>query len=94
MRIKSFEWNEGNVSHIARHNVTPEEVEETCFNDPLILKARGNRYLALGRAESGRYLTIVFEVKFGGIARVITARDMMDRERRYYRRIIGERRQK
>ena len=86
MRISSFEWDETNVAHIARHNITPEEVEETCFNNPLILRGRWKRYYALGQADSGRYLTVIFEVKFRGIVRVITARDMDDSERRRYLR--------
>jgi len=45
---------------------------------------------ALGRAENGRYLFVVFALKPGGTARVVTARDMSASERRFYRRGKGE----
>ena len=86
MRIDSFEWDETNIAHIARHNIVPEEVEETCFNKPLVFRGRWQRYYALGQTDSGRYLTVIFEIKFGDIVRVITARTMDDSERRRYLR--------
>ena len=86
MRIKAFEWDEGNIGHIARHNITPEDVEEACCNDPLIFKGRNNRYYALGQSDNGHYLMIVFMIKFMGMARVITARPMQDAERKRYLR--------
>jgi uncharacterized protein len=30
-----FDWDEYNLSHIARHGVTAEEAEEAVMNDPL-----------------------------------------------------------
>ena len=83
MRIHSFDWDFINVGHIARHHVSPDEVEEACFNGPLVLRGRGGRYYALGRTDSGRYIMVVLECR-GGIARVITARNMTDAERRRF----------
>jgi len=37
----------------------------------------------------GRYLTVVFELKKGSIARVITGWDMNDTEKRYFRKGKG-----
>ncbi|HHW44888.1 MAG TPA: BrnT family toxin [Desulfotomaculum sp.] len=77
-----------------RHNVTPEEVEEVCFGNPLILKSkqdakgRNPLYYALGRTESGRYLFIVFIRFKHGRAMVVTARDMNQYERKYYQRKV------
>jgi len=28
-----FEWDENNIDHIARHNVSPDEVEDVAFDD-------------------------------------------------------------
>lgn len=86
MRIRAFEWDETNISHIAGHGITLEEAEEACFNNPLILKGRQKRYYILGLTDSGRYLTVIIQPKFGGIARVITARDMAETERHRYQR--------
>ena len=86
MRFSSFEWDEVNIGHIAEHNVTAEEVEEACFNDPFVLKGRQKRYYVLGRADSGRYLVVIIQPKSREIVRVITARDMDKAERRRYLR--------
>ena len=83
MRIDSFDWDIVNVGHIARHRVSPDEVEEACFNNPVVLRGRGGRYYILGQADSGRYLMAVLE-RNSGIARVITARNMTDSERRRF----------
>jgi hypothetical protein len=31
----AYDWDAANVSHIARHSVTPEEVEQCFSNDPM-----------------------------------------------------------
>lgn len=31
--IRSIKWTRWSVEHINRHNVTPAEVEEACFNE-------------------------------------------------------------
>jgi len=41
-------------------------------------------YNALGRTESGRYLSVFFIRKLGNKALIITARDMNTRERKRY----------
>ncbi len=90
MVIDSFEWDEDNINHIARHRVTPDEAEEIFIGPYALFKTRGGRYLALGRTIMGRYLICVFE-KFSGPtrARVITARDMEDREKRLYKQRVS-----
>ncbi|MDY6864135.1 MAG: hypothetical protein SV062_14250 [Thermodesulfobacteriota bacterium] len=37
--IYSLIWNNENIEHIAYHEVVPEEVEEVCMGNPLILTA-------------------------------------------------------
>jgi uncharacterized DUF497 family protein len=90
LKIQSFEWNERNTEHIARHYITPEEVEEV-FLDALFRKGREGRLLAYGVSGAGRYIFVVTAIQTGGIARVITARDMTKPERRYYLREKGVR---
>ncbi len=87
MKIERFLWTADNVSHIARHCCSPDEVEEVFDNRPLVLRTYNQRYLALGKSLEGRYLTVIFTLLHARRhARVITARDMHDKERRYYRR--------
>ena len=86
MIIRSFEWDDFNTGHIARHNVSPEEAEEAFSNKPVILKSREKRYYIFGQTDNGRYLTIIVKFKFGGQVRVVTARNMSNAERSRYRR--------
>ncbi len=87
MEVEGFEWDEDNISHIARHGVRPEEVEEVAFeDDPWIKRGKqGTRYL-LGYTIVGRYLFIVYSPKGKGLARVVTAMQMNDVTRRLYRK--------
>jgi len=84
MKITTLVWDENNVDHIARHQVEPEEVEEVCYSNPLILRAGKKKqklYYILGQSQNGRYLFIVARYIGKGQARVITARDMNNSER-------------
>lgn len=86
MKITSFEWDAENTEHIFRHNVTPDEAEETFADDAAIfLRSRSGRYIALGQTEAGRYLTLVYERKSGGVIRVVTAFDMDEKNKKRYR---------
>jgi uncharacterized protein len=48
---------------VARHGVTPEEVEQVCFGHPLIKRAKSEGknpvYYVLGQTNAGRYLLTV-----------------------------------
>ncbi|HTR45219.1 MAG TPA: BrnT family toxin [Thermodesulfovibrionales bacterium] len=87
MEITWFEWDDDNIEHIARHKVSPDEVEDVAFDDePLIRKGRkGIRYM-LGYTAAGRYLFVVYILRGRGVARVITVMDMDDKTRRLYKR--------
>jgi uncharacterized DUF497 family protein len=87
MEIREFEWTDRNIEHIARHNVSPDEVEDVAFDDePWIRKGRkGTRYM-LGYTIGGRYLFIVYSLNSKGIARVITAMDMDEKTRNLYKK--------
>ncbi len=36
LAVRRLIWGPGNVAHIARHAVTPEEVEEVCHGAPVV----------------------------------------------------------
>lgn len=89
--ITALIWDDENVEHIAKHQVSPAEVEEVCFGtEKVVLRAeRAGRYVVLGRTEAGRYLTVVVTAPHKGRARVITAREMSSKERRKYAKLKG-----
>ncbi len=76
-RVVRFDWDEANIAHIARHDVTPPEVE-VAIADPFCYlesseKRQGQlRYRATGETADGRILTVVFEVRRGRV-RPVTA---------------------
>jgi uncharacterized DUF497 family protein len=85
MRISGFEWDDANVVHLALgHGIEPEEAEEVFAGAPFYRRTKRGHYAAFGPTQSGRLLVVVFEMKSGGLARVITGWDMDRAERRYY----------
>ncbi len=90
--IRSFDWDEENEDHIGEHGVSVSEVEEAIvFSKPFYQKSRGGKYVGYAVTEDGRYLLIVFVIKGKGRIRVISARDMREKEKRYYGKRKGVR---
>jgi uncharacterized DUF497 family protein len=81
------------VDHIARHSVSPDEVEEIFVDRPMFRKTKEKRYLNFGRTLDGQYLFVVFILMPKGRVRTITARNMDSDEKRLYRKWIGGKRQ-
>ncbi len=83
-RITGFIWLDWVVEKLAvKHHVEPEEVEEVFFNPPYKLRrVEDDKYQLFGCNLDGRYLFVVF-VWEGRQVKVITARDMTSRERRF-----------
>ena len=87
MRLNRFEWDNVNSDHINYHNIQSYEDEEVILFDKAIYdKARDHRFIAWGITENGRYLMIVLKYKGQGLVRVITAREMTEREKHNYKR--------
>jgi uncharacterized DUF497 family protein len=85
LEITGFEWDDGNILHLALgHGIEPEEAEEVLAIAPVFRRTRRAHYAAFGPALSGRLLVVIFERKSRGIVRVITGWDMKVAERRYY----------
>ncbi len=88
MRIDEIIWPQERVEHIARHGITPEEVEEACFGKSLVQRARSEGenpvYYVLGQTAAGRYLFCVV-IRFpDGNGYPVTAREMTASEKRRY----------
>jgi uncharacterized protein len=88
MKIGEIVWPEERIDHIARHGVTPDEFEETCFSRPLVLRAKSEGknpvYYVLGQTDAGRYLFCVVIQFPDGKGYPVTARSMTDREQRRF----------
>jgi len=88
--LKGFEWDQGNSGkNEQKHAVTDRECEEAFFNRPRVIApsfARSHeeaRYVALGKTNKNRLLTVVFTIRHQKI-RVISGRPMSKKERGVY----------
>jgi uncharacterized DUF497 family protein len=89
--ITALDWDEGNITHIARHNIDPQELEEAVFDHPGVWeRGRNDRYYLLSRSVSGRYIFAVFAYLKQGFARPVTARDMIETEKHRYEKRCGK----
>ena len=80
-------WDNKTINHIAGHGVTPDEVEQAVFSPKShIRRGRGQKvYYSLRQTSAGRYLFVVLQDKEAGVGRVVTARDMSEKEKRWCR---------
>ena len=89
--IEDIIWLDRIVEKLAwKHNVLPSEVEEVLSGGCRIFRKEKGKvegehlYNALGRTESGRYLSVFFIRKLGNKALIVTARGMNSFERGRY----------
>lgn len=90
MQIHEFIWPADRIDHIVRHGVQPEEVEEVCFGEAWIQRAKASGpnpvYYVLGQTASGRHLFCVVIQFPRGIGFPVTARPMTRKEKGRYNR--------
>lgn len=87
---EGFDWGLGNFEkNQKKHQVTRWECEQLFFNEPLVIfddekhsKSESRRF-ALGQTDLHRKLMIVFTMR-NNLIRVISARPMSRKERKYY----------
>jgi len=89
-RFTGFQWDEGNIDkNLFKHDVENWECEQIFFNEPLIIlndpkhSLSENRWAAFGKTDTDRLLTVIF-TRRDKLLRVISARDMNRKERKYY----------
>jgi len=85
-----FDWDAGNIlKNWEVHQVSASECEQIFFNRPLVAEPDvkhshvEDRYYALGQTDAGRELFVVFTIR-GSLIRVISARDMNQREKKEF----------
>jgi uncharacterized DUF497 family protein len=82
-----FDWDEENIGHLARHEISPAEAEEVIGNRPRDLESElrngEERVVQVGETDAGRVLIVVSTTRDQKI-RVITAWPANERLRRYF----------
>ncbi|MHB1799770.1 MAG: BrnT family toxin [Vulcanimicrobiaceae bacterium] len=82
--IDRLRWDAWNVEHIARHEVTPREVEEVCAGPFIAHSTHTARLLLIGPTLAERMLAVVLAQIEAGTWYTITARPTSGKERRLY----------
>jgi len=89
-RLLRFEWDAGNLDHIARHDVTAAEAEQVILGDPLDIELQiedgsddEERLLQIGETAKGRILQLLTTWR-SGMVRVISAWDAPRQMKSYY----------
>lgn len=87
--MQRYEWDAGNLRHIARHGVTLTECEEALV-DPQRVPGAAHagptgeaRWAVVGATVAGRVLQVVYTFR-GAVYRVVTAHDATPRQARDY----------
>ena len=93
MKIENLIWLHHIIDKLTfKHHVDTSEVEEVFDNRPRIrFLQKGYRkgedvYIALGRSEAEQYLAVIFIQKRNNHALIVSARDMVKKERKQYER--------
>lgn len=85
LEIKELVWDAWNITHIARHDVTRDEVEQVCQSDYQSFDAKKGRFILIGTTELGRVLAVVIDPEpEEGKYYPVTARSADRKERRDY----------
>lgn len=88
--VRRLIWDTWNVAHIARHEVTPEEVEQVCHGTPMTSESYEARLLVVGPTEAGRMLTVILAPENEeGVYYPVTARHADRKEQRNYHQEQG-----
>jgi uncharacterized DUF497 family protein len=82
-----FDWDERNVGHLVRHQISPEEAEQVVLNRPVELGSElrnGEEWVAqIGETDAGRVLTVISTMA-GEKIRVVTAWPANKKYQRYF----------
>jgi hypothetical protein len=91
----NFDWDEANISHIARHAVTPEEAEQVLLGDAIEQDFDEEddepRWTYVGETISGRILEVVIAIR-SETMRVVTAFEPVRRIQQIYLQAKADRR--
>ena len=85
-----FQWDQGNIDkNLIKHDIENWECEQVFFNRPLLVlgdpkhSISEKRQAAFGKTDVDRLLIVIF-TKRDNLIRVISAREMNKKERKFY----------
>ena len=91
LRIEALEIDDHVLEKIeSKHGISFTEVEEACLSEERhVRRGRDGLYKVFSRTDGWRYVLVVLADQGGGVWKIVTAREMMDAERRLYVRETG-----
>jgi uncharacterized DUF497 family protein len=87
--IRRLRWGDWNLAHIARHEVSRQEVEQACQSDHIYFESYKERLILIGPTLAGRMLAVILEHEGEDSYYVVTARSADRKERRLFREEKG-----
>lgn len=93
VEITELLWDDQNIAHIARHDVTVAEVSEVVFGESVLFfeldqPTRPGRVAAFGMTAAGRALAVYLDTPTSqGASYVLTARPLTSKEQQTYDRL-------
>jgi len=91
--VNRLDWDDWNIEHISRHEVSQEDVETASHSDPILFKqSYKNCLVILDPAPDSRNLAVIIGWVPGAsedLYYVFTARPADLAERRFYHRVKG-----
>jgi len=89
--VRRLIWDAWNTAHIARHDVTPDEVDELCQADPLVQEGKKGRLAVSGMTSAGRFLIAILDPEpEPGTYYPVTAHPASGKYRRIYEQEKGK----
>ncbi len=85
VNIKKLVWDSWNVEHIARHDVTQDEVEQMAKGDVLVQIGKKGRTALIGPTNSGRILRVILDPEGKDIYYPVTAHTASKKDRSLYK---------
>ncbi len=88
--VRKLIWDAWNVQHIARHHITPDEVEEICHKLPLVLRGQQKgRLVLIGLTDEKKFVAVVLEAQGHGTYYPVTAYEPSTEDIALYKRLKG-----
>ncbi|MFA5309279.1 MAG: hypothetical protein WC370_07340 [Dehalococcoidales bacterium] len=92
LRIESLEIDDHILDKIeSKHKITFEEIEQACQTETHhVRRSKEGLYKLFSQTNSGRYILVVLVNTSGSNWKIVTARDMIDSERRLFKAMGGK----
>ena len=83
--VRRLIWEKTNTDHVARHHVTPQEVEQVCHGKYITFDVHHGRYMIVGSTLTKRILAIIIDPEpKAGVYYPVTARTADKKEKQAY----------